>query len=702
MLLHNVSASLLFLTVIFASIYNVSLQRIRDKMYEPIEGASACFRRLNGTHQFGCSSHRSGNVGVLQFVDDDMDLNWLVENATVSPYMAVLPPKMFTKDVLLKLKTSGKVNGVVLINNGTETRPEHFSHEDKCPNRYSGLSLVHEQTCNISDPWNVHGTGISLIDWGFPIFHVKDEDNISKLYQCYKTHNAHDRDAQVERSLCALEMNSFMLAAVDSKTCIRRSSATTILNRVRYCDPLGDRNIWSTLYPRYKAEEKNKTVIVVAARMDGTSMFDGIVPGAISPISGIVTLLMTARILAKLAEPLDEQHGDDNVMFVLLNGESYDYIGSSRLVWDMTHGVFPISPNSDIKVKQPPFYLHNIKLFVELGQISTLGNVSSSETDFYLHQYEPSSNRVNSQNVISSFKNKMNNVSQNIGLKFKDAKKKNSFPPSSLQSVLAKSPDIEGVVLTDHESHYLNTYYHSIMDDSSNLKYVYQNGSTPSEDSIQTVIAKLSRSLAMTLYYMISNENKDPPELEAKMVDELLHCYLDTMDCPVFRAISYKQKLDDKPASLYVGVNVWLSPITTLTGHALALLVNQTDSNKTEETCYSDVSNRVFSYIWMHNIIDDVNSTGACIKTTMNFSSAISPAFFEEQDYDWSSGNYSTWTESIWREFSVRMFLKPSKFHENLTFALGVVVLALSFLIVYFANSKSHILFGNTFVENSC
>jgi hypothetical protein len=24
-------------------------------MYESIEGAAACFRRLNGTHQFGCS-----------------------------------------------------------------------------------------------------------------------------------------------------------------------------------------------------------------------------------------------------------------------------------------------------------------------------------------------------------------------------------------------------------------------------------------------------------------------------------------------------------------------------------------------------------------------------------------------------------------------------------------------------------------------
>lgn len=86
------------------------------------------------------------------------------------------------REVLLALKASDKVNGLVLINNHTAERPQYFSHDDICPNRYSGLSLV-EQTCNNSKPWNPHGTGLMLVDWGFPIFHIGDEDNISKLYQ---------------------------------------------------------------------------------------------------------------------------------------------------------------------------------------------------------------------------------------------------------------------------------------------------------------------------------------------------------------------------------------------------------------------------------------------------------------------------------------------------------------------------------------
>jgi len=48
-------------------------------------------------------------------------------------------------------------------------------------------------------------------------------------------------------------------------------------------------------------------------------------------------------------------------MFILFNGEAYDYIGSSRVVYDMLDGNFP---NDLIKLNQS-----HIGLFVELSQI---------------------------------------------------------------------------------------------------------------------------------------------------------------------------------------------------------------------------------------------------------------------------------------------------------------------------------------------
>ncbi|XP_023713100.1 nicastrin isoform X3 [Cryptotermes secundus] len=699
---------IVYLCVILRLSFPASAESIKDKMYESVEGAVACFRRLNGTHQFGCSSHRSGNVGVIHVIDSQRDLDWLLNKATADPYITVIQPEMFTRDVLLALKVSDKVNGVVLINNRSAERPEYFSHDDKCPNRYSGLARI-EQTCNNSQPWNPHGTGLMFIDWGFPIFHIEDGDSISKLYQCYQKHNAYHRDEQRDQSLCALEMNSFMIAAVDSKTCMRRSAATTILNYVHYCDPLGGDNIWSTLYPRLKAEKMNRTVVVVAARLDGTSMFDGLVPGAMSPVSGIVTLLMTAKILASIAQNLSDidGHQDNNVLFLLLNGESYDYIGSSRVVWDMEHGVFPMKPSSSEVQEPPPLFLQNIAMFIELGQISALGNMSGSNTTtLYFHQHFPTSNNVLNRYQMETFISHMKKYGSEVGLEFNLINEKR-FPPASLQNFLAASSDIPGVLLADHGSQYVNRYYHSIMDDGQELNYKYQNGSELSTNSVQKLIANLSYTLAQTIYCLINStgrcdEPKVPePDADAQLVDELLHCYLDTMDCPVFRAAANKPSLDSKRASLYVGVNGWSNPIARLTGLTLALLINQT-VNRTKEKCHDDDSDRVFKYIWMGSSSIDSDSSGFCIKTTMNFSLAVSPAFYDIPDYDWASGRYSTWTESVWREMTVRMFLKPSRSHENLTFSLGVVVLSLSFLIVYFANSRSHILFGNTLVTSSC
>jgi len=50
-----------------------------------------------------------------------------------------------------------------------------------------------------------------------------------------------------------------------------------------------------------------------------------------------------------------------NIMFILFNGEAYNYIGSSRVVYDILNGDFP---NNIIKFNQS-----HVGLFVELSQI---------------------------------------------------------------------------------------------------------------------------------------------------------------------------------------------------------------------------------------------------------------------------------------------------------------------------------------------
>lgn len=81
----------------------------------------------------------------------------------------------------------------------------------------------------------------------------------------------------------------------------RRSNIVTNFNPVKFCDPIGDENAWSSLFPvanttEIKLSNKMK-YIIIAARLDSTSLFLDVVPGAVNPVTSIVTLLATAKLL---------------------------------------------------------------------------------------------------------------------------------------------------------------------------------------------------------------------------------------------------------------------------------------------------------------------------------------------------------------------------------------------------------------------
>ena len=64
--------------------------------------------------------------------------------------------------------------------------------------------------------------------------------------------------------------------------------------------------------------------------------------GSDSPTTGIVVLLAVAKLLANIKESkLIFKSGISNIMFAFLNGESFDYIGSSNMVYNMMNSSFP-------------------------------------------------------------------------------------------------------------------------------------------------------------------------------------------------------------------------------------------------------------------------------------------------------------------------------------------------------------------------
>lgn len=128
---------------------------------------------------------------------------------------------------------------------------------------------------------------------------------LEAIKTCFWTHNAHDLETQYQRSLCAIEMKSFMYAAVNSESCLKRSDFKLNFNPTQFCDPLGDRNIHWPLAP---LDENNNTVIIVTARLDASSLFDGVSPGAGNAVTGLVTLLATAYYLNFLNATVDSTY----------------------------------------------------------------------------------------------------------------------------------------------------------------------------------------------------------------------------------------------------------------------------------------------------------------------------------------------------------------------------------------------------------
>lgn len=222
-----------------------------------------------------------GSVGVLHYVKTPADFDFVLKEPPSPPYAVVVTPQLFTRDYIIKLKDSSYVSTIVLISNANETLTQ-FSQELKCPNQFSGIN---SNSCDATKPdtvWNPSGTGLLHENFPFPIYYVSDAIEIAKILNCFETFNNFDLSNQHKRSLCSIQINSFMSAAVNSEVCLRRTNYVNNLSSTRFCDPLQGKNVYATLFPREivrsadRGVQKDEKFVLVTARMDTTTMFDGI------------------------------------------------------------------------------------------------------------------------------------------------------------------------------------------------------------------------------------------------------------------------------------------------------------------------------------------------------------------------------------------------------------------------------------------
>ncbi|KAL3885712.1 hypothetical protein ACJMK2_025758 [Sinanodonta woodiana] len=689
--------------------------RTKNKIYISIDGRSSCFRRLNATHQIGCTSEPNGNVGVVHHISTEDDLNWLLNKGPHAPYAALMHSTYFKMDNVQRLKNSGKINGIMVIHlleNKTLTEiPPSFSPDKSCPLEEYGMYQGTNYSGCQSIKWNKEGQGMMFEDFDFPIFILTNQTEVELIIEeCYRKFNQPDPNGNPrDYPLCAVELKDRMDAAKDSETCIRRTNHQQNLNPDKYCDPLGDLNVYATIKAvNNTSDYPVKSVIVAAARMDSFSMFDNVYPSADNHVSGIVALLAAAEAIGKFKDKIKGNVLSKDILFTFLNGEAFDYIGSSRLVYDMQRNQFPLPLSGAAYLH--PVTLDHISHFVEVNQLAY-----RDDNKLWIHT-DPISRKnisVEIDTMIKTLKDCGN--SSEVGIE--EVNNSQPLPPASVQSFLKEKLSIPAVVISDHQREFTNKYYNSRFDLVSQINASYPDSVNKSDwydyVTVQAKeLTKVSTMLARFLYNL-SMADSPPDDLNAseKSVTHMLYCFLVSPQCELFREIltaDFSKDLSAAPYPFYVGVTIVNNHITALIEKLLGLYVGDKMDNYTSDSCVQPSSDKVYQYMWMQGplIQNSTSRDGKCIRTTSNTSLAVSPAFTADGNIDennWRSGRYSAWAESSWAAdaISIRLFLIPNPKLEIVTLVIGMVILILSFILCFIFNKKASVIFANNVAENS-
>lgn len=195
--------------------------------------------------------------------------------------------------------------------------------------------------------------------------------------------------------------------------------------------------------------------MIVSARLDTINIFDKLEVGLDSPSTGIIALLATAEILYR-EQNFQLQNGK-NVLFAFFHGESFDYIGSTKVFYDMKNQKFPEkkvpSDSENAKTQWPLIDLKSISAHVELGQL-----MSRANDKFYYH--------VDSLEASKEVSEALEVSSSASGL---DLQKSRSdvLPPGSIQTLLKQRREVPAILLSNFDESYANPYYHSLYDNAT-------------------------------------------------------------------------------------------------------------------------------------------------------------------------------------------------------------------------------------------
>lgn len=409
--------------------------------------------------------------------------------------------------------------------------------------------------------------------------------------------------------------------------------------------------------------------------MDSASFFRDKSLGADSPISGLIALVAAVDALSRV-----DGLGDLNkqLVFLIFTGEAWGYLGSRRFLLELDLQTDAVTGlNSTL-----------IDMVMEVGSVGK--GSSEGVNTFYAHATMASSATNQTMAALQRAQDSLNSED----VKILPANSSNpGIPPSSLMAFLKKNTTTAGIVFDDFNTVFANKFYHSHLDDLSNVN-------SSSIEAASTIIAR-------TLYILaskdtnISNSTLAAINTNVSLVEELLGCLLSCepgLSCDLVK--NYIRPTTTSCPSNYVGVFLgepssapYPGTVNDVSRFLWNFLAEKTAISKGDvfSSCKQNCSQKD-----QLCVREKADGKGVCVTSTTRYVPAYSTRLkYESGIWDVLPADSSdpmgmldpVWTESFWDVIGLRVYTVQDTGYDHLVLEGGIAVTVSAYVAIVVARA---------------
>lgn len=428
-------------------------------------------------------------------------------------------------------------------------------------------------------------------------------------------------------------------------------------------------SVWSSLPPiNVSSTTPPKPILLVVTSLDSASFFRDRSLGADSPISGMISLLAAVDALSRI-DGINELKRQ--IVFLVLTGEAWGYLGSRRFL-------------AELDLSEDTVNGLNSTLIDQVLEIGSVGRGSSQGgTTFFLHAEEDSSG---ANLMLSALQHACDSL-PGESIKVKMASTTNpGVPPSSLMAFLRKNSSISGIVMEEFDTAFANNFYHSHLDDQSNIN--------------STSLVAAASVVARALYILANNDSGlstttlNSIKVNASLVEDLMGCLLTCdpgMSCGLVKNfIASRNTCPNHYVGVFLGQpsgKPYPGYVDDTSRFVWNFLADRTSIPRDNmSSCSGECSNPGEVCIGAEN-----DGKGVCVISTTRYVPAYSTRLkFEDKFWHVLPANATdpmgtvdpVWTESFWDTISLRVYKVQSSSFDRLVLLAGVVVTIASYISI--------------------